>query len=395
MKKDWEIKILGEVCDFKSGTTIDPALEKSSGEVLYVKVGDMNLIGNEQFITTSSRYVDLTEIKEQQLIPIGSIIFPKRGGAIATNKKRRVTMPTIVDLNTMALVPSNIIDNEYLYFWFKQIDLADLSNGTSIPQINNYSFDKLFISYPKDKKEQKRIVKILDEKFEVIEELKKITKEQLASVEELFESRLNQVFSVSNDWVTSTLGKIGKTQTGITPKTSEVGYYGDYVPFIKPADVDFDGKGSVNLKNVGLSEKGLLVGRKIPKNSIVMVCIGATIGKIGFVEDDVSCNQQINTLSPDKAMNAKFLYYAMRTKSFYDLVIHDSSQATLPIINKGKWEKLPVSFPKSVREQNNIVKELDELVDKTKELELIFRKKITDLEELKKSYLHQAFSGNL
>ena len=65
----------------------------------------------------------------------------------------------------------------------------------------------------------------------------------------------------------------------------------------------------------------------------------------------------------------------------------------MPIINKGKWENLTVAFPKSLAEQKSIVAKLDALSAKTKKLEEIYKKKLADLEELKKSVLKSAFAG--
>ncbi|KKS30790.1 MAG: Type I restriction-modification system, S subunit [Candidatus Amesbacteria bacterium GW2011_GWA2_42_12] len=109
----------------------------------------------------------------------------------------------------------------------------------------------------------------------------------------------------------------------------------------------------------------------------------------------VPCNQQINTLTPSDEYDAKLFYYILSTKSFFNKVIKESSQATLPIINKGKWENLSISFPKSLSEQKAIVKKLDALSVETKKLEKMYTQKLTDLEELKKSVLRRAFTGKL
>ena len=192
---DWEEKRLGEVCEFKSGTTISPALERSEGDVLYAKVGDMTLPENLIEINTSSRFVNSNEIKINQIIPEGAIIFPKRGGAIATNKKRKIIKPTIVDLNTMAIIPSKKIDKNFLFFWFQLIDLNDISNGTSIPQINNYSFDKVYIPFPKSTQEQQRIVLKFDELSSESKKLEAIYRQKLANLEELKKSILQKAFN--------------------------------------------------------------------------------------------------------------------------------------------------------------------------------------------------------
>ncbi|EKD28799.1 MAG: hypothetical protein ACD_79C00201G0007 [uncultured bacterium] len=78
-----------------------------------------------------------------------------------------------------------------------------------------------------------------------------------------------------------------------------------------------------------------------------------------------------------------------------EFCFHNAAQATLPIINKSKWETLTISYPKSKTEQQAIVQKLDALSAETKKLEAIYQKKIYDLEELKKSVLQKAFAGEL
>ncbi|MBU1900798.1 restriction endonuclease subunit S [Patescibacteria group bacterium] len=193
--KNWEEKRLAEVCDLKSGTTIPKSLEKRYGDILYVKVGDMNLNGNEVSINSSSRFVNLRDISNKQIIPEGSVIFPKRGGAIFTNKRRKIIKPTIVDLNTMALVPSISLNPDFLYYWFLRIDLSDLNNGSSIPQINNYSFDNVYISFPKSIIRQKSIVAKLDALSAETKKLESIYKQKLTDLEELKKSVLKKAFT--------------------------------------------------------------------------------------------------------------------------------------------------------------------------------------------------------
>jgi len=192
--EDWEEKKLGEVCLLKSGTTISKRIEKSAGEILYAKVADMNLKGNEISINNSARFANLCDIKKNQIIPIGAVIFPKRGGAIFTNKKRKIVKPTIVDLNTMAIIPTPKINENFLYYWFSKIDLSKLNTGSSIPQINNYSFDDVKISFPKSVTSQKKIVAVLDRLFTETQKLKSIYQQKLADLEELKKSILQKAF---------------------------------------------------------------------------------------------------------------------------------------------------------------------------------------------------------
>jgi type I restriction enzyme S subunit len=192
---DWNRKRVNEVCELKSGTTISTSLEKDEGDVLYTKVGDMNLPENLVEINTSSRFVNRNEIKANQIIPEGATIFPKRGGAIATNKKRKIIKPTIVDLNTMAIIPSNRINKDYFFHWFQLFDLKSISNGANIPQINNYSFDEIYISFPESLEKQKQIVTELNHLQEKTKALETIYQQKLANLEELKKSILQKAFN--------------------------------------------------------------------------------------------------------------------------------------------------------------------------------------------------------
>jgi type I restriction enzyme S subunit len=161
LPKGWVWNRLGDIVILKSGSSFDRTNEKFDLGVPYVKVGDMNFPGNEKTITTSSRFVKKNEENIKDLIPKNSIIFPKRGGAIATNKKRIVQKEIFADSNTMAMICPDSVNLDYLYYWFSQIDLWTLNSGTSVPQINNKDIDPLFFPLP-PLAEQHRIVEKVD-----------------------------------------------------------------------------------------------------------------------------------------------------------------------------------------------------------------------------------------
>ena len=143
----WEKKTIGECCTLKSGTSLPAEIENEGGIVPYVKVGDMNHPGNERYITTSSRFVS-EETAGKGLFDIGSIIFPKRGGAIGTNKKRMTKLPICADLNVMGVSSNGELTSEYLFTYFDLIDMGKLADGSSVPQINNKNISPLKICVP-------------------------------------------------------------------------------------------------------------------------------------------------------------------------------------------------------------------------------------------------------
>lgn len=175
LPEGWVFVILNEIVLLKSGSTIDcnignPVKNNNIYQIPYVKVGDMNLNGNEKFITISSHYVEVTEKLQRFVIPRNSIIFPKRGGAIATNKKRLVKNEIFADSNIMSIVCIPPLNIYYLYCWLSQIDLWKLNSGTSVPQINNKDIGPLLFALP-PLQEQKRIVTKVDQLMALCDEL--------------------------------------------------------------------------------------------------------------------------------------------------------------------------------------------------------------------------------
>ena len=143
----WKQKTIGDCCTLKSGTSLPAEVENEGGSIPYVKVGDMNYPGNERYITTSSRFVT-EETAGKGLFEVGSIIFPKRGGAIGTNKKRMTKLPICADLNVMGVSSNGELVPEYLLAYFDMIDMGNLADGSSVPQINNKNIAPLLICVP-------------------------------------------------------------------------------------------------------------------------------------------------------------------------------------------------------------------------------------------------------
>lgn len=162
-------KRMDEVAILKSGTTFSKGYELDNGEMLYCKVSDMNLEGNEKYMKTSKNYVS-KEVGSKSCLPVNSVIFPKRGGAIGTNKKRILIADTCVDLNTMGVIPKEQLNVQYLYYYFINIDLATLCDGSAVPQLNNKNIGPLEISMPPMEIQNKfaKIVEQIDkQKFEL------------------------------------------------------------------------------------------------------------------------------------------------------------------------------------------------------------------------------------
>jgi len=147
--KRWEWCRMGQVVILKSGNAYSFRETDDTDAVPYIKVGDMNIDGNREDAKQSSTYFEYDEAMESQFIPRKSIIFPKRGGAIATNKRCKVLSKSIlVDSNTMAMCPSELLIFDFVFIWFSQIDLAKFGNNSVLPQVNNKDILPLMLPLP-------------------------------------------------------------------------------------------------------------------------------------------------------------------------------------------------------------------------------------------------------
>jgi type I restriction enzyme, S subunit len=133
---------LGQVAKIAGGQTprgISDFLRSEPwvGSVPYVKVGDMNA-GDGVRVAASRTYIARAEAVKHgmRVWPMGTLLLPKRGGAIATNKKRMLARESALDLNVMGVVPSENLLPSYLWCWFEQVNLAALADGSNVPQLN-------------------------------------------------------------------------------------------------------------------------------------------------------------------------------------------------------------------------------------------------------------------
>ncbi|MEC4005875.1 restriction endonuclease subunit S [Flavobacterium sp. SUN052] len=172
-------------------------------------------------------------------------------------------------------------------------------------------------------------------------------------------------FTLPKKWKWLALNDIGLTQTGTTPATKNSEYYGDFMPFIGPGDIKNQ---VIDYTNLSLTEQGVEKARLIPENSIMMVCIGGSIGKLAINNRDVACNQQINTITPYSDIDLKYLFTVLQSSYFQNQVLSNASGSATPIINKQKWISIPIPVP-PYQIQKEISKRVDELFKLCNDLE--------------------------
>ncbi len=394
MKKGWEYKKLGEVCTFINGFAFKSNKFTNEGSPI-IRISD---IQNGMVDDTNVVYFDINSYSENlskyKVYP-NDILIAMSGGTTGkiginyTNKEFYLNQRVGVFREN-----TSVLNHMFLFYFLqtKGTESLVIAAGAAQPNLSTAQIKNFVIPLP-PLSEQKEIIEYLDSSFAKIDKLKENAAKNLEEAKALFQSALKDVLEPKEGWEEKTLKEIGITQTGTTPSKSDSANYGNYMEFIRPSEIDFNGMGGINYNcELKLSEQGASNGRVFEEKSILMVCIGATIGKVGFSNKKISCNQQINVLTPSSEYDYKFVYYSMKSPRFQKMVIKEgtSSQATLPIINKGKWEKLTVQVP-SLQEQQSIVSHLDSLNEKVNTLQQNYSHICDECDALKQSILRQVF----
>jgi type I restriction enzyme S subunit len=213
----------------------------------------------------------------------------------------------------------------------------------------------------------------------------KLVKDKILKKEQSLPEIGNEVpFQIPIKWKWDSLGTLGSAQTGTTPPTKNPENYGTFIPFLGPADIS---NSSMLYPKEGLSEAGLKKGRLIESNSLMMVCIGGSMGKCNINRIDVSCNQQINILTPIFSL-VEYVKIVCQSPYFQKEVWDRSTGSATPMINKNKWLQIPVSIP-PLQEQKEIVRVVEILYKEVEQLEQLTVERIALKEDYVTSALQQ------
>lgn len=266
---------------------------------------------------------------------------------------------------------------------------------------------RILVPYP-SYEEQQKIVAFLDEKVSHIENIIEDTKKSIENLKSYKQSLITETVtkglnpnvkmknsnSVSEGkipyhWKVAKIGNVTKLQTGTTPTTKKRELFTGNYNWYTPSDLNnFKLKESTRKLNSMAPEQGFVP--TYPAHSVLVVGIGATIGKVGYVDHECSSNQQITALIPNEKIKGKFLAYYMLVNT--EIIKNTAQYTTLPIINNNDLRKISLIVP-PIEEQIEIVKYID---NKTSQINRLINNKeqlINELESYKKSLIYEYVTG--
>ena len=164
---------LGDICQFKAGDAFKKDMQgRSFGNYPFIKVSDMNLAGNEIFITRAGNWVSESDVTERRFTAHqpGSIVFAKIGIALTYNRRRILRLPTIIDNNMMAATPdAKKVNERYFYYLLRTLDFNEISSGSALPYLTQKDLAEIDVAlHPLPEQESiDATLSALDDKIEL------------------------------------------------------------------------------------------------------------------------------------------------------------------------------------------------------------------------------------
>lgn len=376
MKNTWQTKKIGEVIKLEYGKPLPKQTRKTDGK--YPVYG-----ANGIKSYSDTYYFDKL-----------SIIVGRKGSAGELNLTKEKFWP--LDVTYYVTFDEKKYSLEFLYLLLFTLNLPKLAKGVK-PGINRNDIYSIEVNMPL-LFEQKRIVKILDEVFEKIEKAKENTEKNLQNSRDLFETYSDRVFSETK-WDRIILSKLcDKITKGSSPKWQGIKYVDKPgILFITSENV---GNNELILNNLKYVEERFNIKDKKSKLSygdVLTNIVGASIGRTAIfnLKKVANINQAVCILRCKQGVLDNFYLTHLLNSPFLRKILHDNEVNTARAnLSLTFFSNLSIPVP-SLAQQQVIVKKLDELLEQTQKLEGIYKQKLADLEELKKSILSKAFAGEL
>ena len=294
----------------------------------------------------------------------------------------------------------SLLDQFYLYYFMMTLveRLRAGSVGAAQTVISKEMVKGIKISLS-PLPEQRRIVGILDEAFAGIATAKRSAEKNLQNARALFESHLNAVLTQRGEgWVEKPLeGFVDGISTGpFGSLLHKSDYQPGGIPLVNPINIVGGKIVPDQRKAVGKSTAQKLAAYTLREKDIVIGRRGE-IGRCAVVERKQAgwlCGTGSFFIRPSSPTNPYYLAHLLRSQHYRKQLERLSGRATMPSISNSDLASLVVRIP-PVKRQNQILSLLDDLSNESQRLESIYQRKLAALDELKKSLLHQAFSGQL
>jgi type I restriction enzyme S subunit len=401
MKAGWKTHNLGDLCDVIGGGT--PSKDKAhaafySGDIPWATVRDMkgDFISETEFKITKAAVTN----SSTNVIPKNNVVIATRVGL---GKVCMIKQDTAINQDLRGIIPKNkkSLAVPYLYWWLRSVSHVIVAEGTgaTVQGVKLPFIKALQVPIP-PLPEQQRIVTILDEAFEGIGAATVNAEKNLGNVREVFDRYLQTVFTEQGKgWVVKKLGDLATFRNGINfTKSSKgksvriVGVKDFQQHFYAPVD---------NLETV-IADGKLPDTDFLKPNDILFVRSNGNLELIGrsliigeLSEGTTFSGFTIRARLNDASMYPEYLCHYLKSGVARRTMIDGGNGVNIKSLNQTTLSELAIPVPPTIKEQKAVVTHLESLSIDVRRLESVYQQKLDALAELKKSILHQAFTGQL
>ena len=395
MKKGWQTKTLAEVCEIVNGGTPKTGIsEYWDGSHLWITPAEMGKRLSPYVSDTERKITDIgLRDSSARMLPPNSVILSSRApiGHLVIN-----TEPMATNQGCKGLVPCNQLQHKFLYYYLSSIvDLLNsLGTGATFKELSGGKLKEVTIPVPQ-LLEQQRIVGILDEAFEGIATAKANAEKNLQNARALFESHLQSVFTQRGAYPVVAIGDVGEVFDGphATPKTIDAG------PIFLGISALQDGQ--VNLgetRHVTPEDYRQWTRRVKPQSGDVVFSYETRLGQAAIIPEGLECclGRRMGLVRVNrKRLDPRYFVYQYISPPYREFLSSRTVRgATVDRIAIKEFPSFPIYLP-NIAEQERLADCFDDLRAETQRLESLYQRKLAALEELKKTLLYQAFSGQL
>jgi type I restriction enzyme S subunit len=394
VKAGWTTKSLGELCDVIGGGT--PPKDRPDyygGDIPWATVRDMRT----DIITSTEHSITAEAVKASatNIITAGNVVIATRVGL---GKVCLLAQNTAVNQDLRGIVPKSKkeIDVAFLFAWFKSISEKIIAEGTgaTVQGVKLPFIKGLAVPIP-EMEEQHRIVTLLDEAFADIATAKANAEKNLQNARELFESHMLSIFSQRGDgWINRTLDQVCIVERGSSPRPIKEYFTtdADGVNWIKIGDTEEGGK-YVHSTAQKITPEGAKQSRFVKEGDFILTN-SMSYGRPYIMKTSGYIHDGWFVLRLNISLDTDFFYYLLSSPVVQSQFARLASGSVVKNISGDLVKQTILPIP-PLEQQHEIAKKVTELALETQRLESIYRQKLTALDDLKKSLLHQAFSGQL
>ena len=390
----WPYRKLGEVCKFQGGSQPPKSQfisQPADGYIRLLQIRDFK---------SDTKAIYVPESTKNRVCAEDDIMLARYGASVGQIHRGKAGAYNVALIKTTP--DTDLLDKDFFYLYLLsnnfQKPLFSVAERSAQAGFSKADISPFLIPLPPIP-EQQRIVAILDQAFADIEKARANAEKNLKNARELFDSYLNQVFSQRGEgWVEKLLGEIAEFKNGLNFSQSSKGetvkivgvkdFKSNFVVPSKQLDtIQIDG----NLpSSYELKQHDIVTVRSNGNKRLIGRCL-----LVGAITDKTSFSGfTIRIRLTSSALDSGFLAYYLKSAATHEMLINAGDGANISNLNQKILTSLPVAWP-GIELQLQLVLNIKKIESESRMLQIACEKKLASLDELKKSLLQKAFSGEL